>query len=81
VITVQPNPAISGQTVTITVTGPGPYYVRVGGSGEDWTELPIDPDTGEATYRVDAPGGSTIQISDRNLPTADSISVPVNETE
>jgi hypothetical protein len=79
-ITVQPNPATSGQLVTITVTGAGPYQIRVVGSGDDWVDLPIDPETGEATYQVDAPGGSSLAISDRNPPDSDSLTVPVNST-
>ena len=66
--------------MTITVTGPGPHFVRVAGSGEDWAELPVDAETGEATYQVDAPGGSSIQVSDRNLPSPDEVNVPVNAT-
>lgn len=80
-ITVQPNPAESGRPITITVTGPGPHYVRVAGSGEDWQQIAIDPDTDQGTWTVTAPGGGSLQISDRQPPVPDSTSVPVDSTD
>jgi hypothetical protein len=43
-VSVQPNPPVEGQPVTITVTGPGPFYVS------------RDPDGDLTRYDADAQG-------------------------
>lgn len=43
-VKVQPNPPVEGQPVTITVTGPGPFYVS------------CDPDGPLVKYTPDAHG-------------------------
>ncbi len=76
-ITVEPNPATEGQRVTVRTDGPGPHYWRV--TGLEWTEIPIDPETGVGT--VDVPpssGGRNLVVSDLGVPNPDNIEVPIN---
>ena len=79
-IVVQPNPAPEGGRITISVDGPGPYYIRVTGTDDDWQPLTIDPETKRAT--IDTPGnaGGSIQISDLKITGGDHTSVPVDGT-
>jgi hypothetical protein len=79
-IVVEPNPAVEGQPVTVRVDGSGPYFWRV--SGEEWTEVAIDPETGQG--RIDVPpgsGGDTLVVSDRERPNPDNAEVPVNASD
>lgn len=80
-ITVDPNPAPEGGRIRITVTGPGPYFVRTGGSRDDWQKVPIDPDTGTAT--IDVVGGppQTVDISNRDDAQPDAVSVPIESVD
>jgi hypothetical protein len=77
-IHVEPNPAPEGGRVTITVDGPGPYFIRVAGSDADWQPLDLDPETNRAT--IDTPGraGGSMEISDLNVVGGDHASVPID---
>lgn len=78
-IIVDPNPATEGGTVTVTFPGPGPWYIRINGSDQDWTEVTgIDPATNSVVLDVPAPGGGGFSISDNQLPDSVNISVPVD---
>jgi hypothetical protein len=77
-VIVEPNPAVEGQPVTITVDGPGPYSWSVDGQTA-WERLPIDPETRQG--RITLPpssGGSVLNVSDHNLPAPDGADVNIN---
>lgn len=54
-IVVDPNPAVEGQPVTITVTGPGPWYVAGNPSGE---VKEYRPDANNEIELLAPPGGA-----------------------
>lgn len=69
-IVVEPDPPREGERVTITATGPGPYFYRV--NGGDWIELPVDEESRSTSVEVPAgSGGQILDVSDRNLPDSD----------
>ncbi|HLU38664.1 MAG TPA: hypothetical protein VK081_04715 [Planctomycetota bacterium] len=76
-----PDPAPEGGRITVTVDGPGPYFVRTGGSSSDWQPLPIDPETGKATIDVVGSPPQTIDISNRDEGSPDQISVPIQASD
>jgi len=79
-ITVDPDPAIEGQTATITVDGPGPYQWGV--FGEGWQELHVDPETNQAQVVVPSgSGGGTLVVSDHALPAPDNATVPIDSSD
>ena len=77
-IHVVPNPAPEGGRITITVDGPGPYFVRLNGTDDDWQPLDLDPETNRAS--IDTPGraGGAIEISDLRVSGGDHTSVPID---
>jgi hypothetical protein len=77
-IVVDPNPAIEGSPVTITVSGPGPYSWAVSPTGE-WQTVPIDPETQRGQIVLPAgSGGHVLQISDLAIPNSDSAAVNID---
>lgn len=81
-IVVDPNPAIEGGSVTVTFPGPGPWYVRVNGSDDEWTEIVgIDPNTNTVALDVPARGGGAFSITDNRLPDGTNVSVPVDSQQ
>ena len=79
-IVVEPNPAIEGQPVSVSVDGPGPHYWRV--AGQEWQEVPVDEETGRG--RIDVPpgtGGGVLDVSDRRSPSADATETPIDAPE
>jgi hypothetical protein len=78
-IVVEPDPPREGQNATITVTGSGPHFYRVG--NDDWQPLPVDEEGGSATVLL-PPGssGQILDVSDRNTPDSDDHSVAITST-
>lgn len=73
-IVVDPNPAVEGQPVTISVDGPGNFEWGVFGHGTQ--PLVIDPETGRAQIVLPAgSGGGVLIVTDGD---ADSIGVNIN---
>lgn len=65
-IHVDPDPAIEGGLVTITVSGNGPWYVVRNPTGEP---VPITPDAnGEAEITVPGVGGETFTVMNTSEP-------------
>lgn len=74
-IHVQPNPAPEGGSVTISVTGSGPWFVVDDRNGSI-VELEINAD-GSVTIPVPVPGGETFTVTDLGTPTPTEAIVPV----
>lgn len=65
-IRIEPDPAVEGQLVTITVTGQGPWYVARNPSGE---LVEIQPDAnGEAEIATPGVGGETFTVMNTSEP-------------
>ena len=79
-IVVDPNPAIEGQPVNITVTGAGPHYWRTSETG--WQTIPIDVETGRGSITMPAgSAGDVLMISDLAIPNPENQEVPINGLE
>lgn len=65
-IRIQPDPAVEGQLVTITVTGTGPWYVARDPSGQ-LTEITPDAN-GEAEITTPGVGGETFTVMNTSEP-------------
>ncbi|HLU38358.1 MAG TPA: hypothetical protein VK081_03175 [Planctomycetota bacterium] len=70
-IKVDPNPAIEGQPVTITVTGPGPWFIAGDPDGEireyqpgpnNEIELTAPPGRGGGTFTITDGNGTSARI-------------------
>ena len=66
-IVVEPNPAVEGQPVTITVTGPGPWYVAGNPSGEI-TEYQPNPNNEIELLAPPGQAGGSFTITDYGDP-------------
>lgn len=70
-IHIEPDPPREGEQATVTVSGGGPYFVRV--DGGEWSELPVDAESGTATLDIPAgSGGQVLDISDLAFPAPDN---------
>ncbi len=76
-LSAEPNPATEGSQVEVTYTGGDVVYYSV--DGDSWTELPVDPKTGEGTITIPA-GSNFVTISDRKIPEASTVCVEVMRT-
>lgn len=65
-IRIEPDPAVEGQLVSITVTGTGPWYVARDPSGE-LTEITPDAN-GEVEIRTPGVGGETFTVMNTSEP-------------
>lgn len=71
----EPDPAPAGGSVTITVTGAGPWFVVVDRTGEV-REMEVDAQ-GAVTMPVPVPGGETFTVTDFGTPVPTEATVPV----
>ncbi len=69
-ISISPNPAVAGQSVLISVPGPGPWYVSLDPDGE---VREYSPPNGEIEISTPGSGGQTFTVTDFGDP-------PINET-
>jgi hypothetical protein len=69
-VTVQPNPPVEGKGVTITVSGPGPFYVNRNPDGE---LLVYTPDDNGEIELAQPPGaaGESFTVSNYGNPLVD----------
>lgn len=65
-VRVEPSPPVEGQLVTITVAGPGPWYVATNPTGE---LVEVRPDTnGEVEIRTPASAGGSFTVTNAGDP-------------
>lgn len=78
-IKVEPNPAQEGQTVTITVTGPGPWFIA-GNPGGEIREYTADHNNQIELTAPPGAGGDSFTITDFGDPPTDA-RVDIESTE
>ncbi len=78
-VTIDPNPAIEGQPVRITVTGPGPWYISRDGSG---TITEVTPQAAGEIEILSPPGvgGQSFTVTDLGDPPIDG-TFPINSPQ
>jgi len=80
-INVQPNPASSGGSVTISVEGGGVVFVRVDGSSGGARRIEIPADPGSVTISVPVEGQGSFTVADNDSgPVTEEVIVEVVET-
>ena len=69
-VTIDPNPAVEGQPVRIVVTGPGPWYVSLDGSGAI-TEVTPQANGEIEILSPPGAGGESFTVTDLGDPPVD----------
>lgn len=69
-VTIDPDPAVEGQPVSIKVNGPGPWYISLDGTG---TITEITPQTAGEIELATPPGvgGQSFTVTDLGDPPVD----------
>lgn len=69
-VTIDPNPAVEGRPVRIVVSGPGPWYVSLDGSG---TITEVTPQANGEIELLSPPGagGQSFTVTDLGDPPVD----------